>query len=358
MAAHSVAGGRGDIAGLCRPLRQRLRRSSGDGPAEGGDGGIRRQDPARHRRLFRRRGAGCQAVSPALRGGAGYQQGAAGQPRRLRGERHEERCPAAPPHPGLAADAGVFAGGDPLPDGRGAVLHGKPGGPEAAGSAAEKAGGHGRGLHRHESGERGGGHRPAPMVEPLPQDPLYRAAGRGGGLGAGGGYPADDRQYPGGDAAAVQPVPVSGGGQRLLFPTAGGDVSADRPGHRAVSHAVCNAPVVSAGEVAGYPPREPALPPDRGRVLCAADLAAAAGGVHYRRAEAGLPQHAGRAQQLLQYAGSTDFRRLCGAGPVAGAGGAGVYGLRGHRQLRPAQLRDGLRREAVPHGAAAAHLAV
>lgn len=28
----------------------------------------------------------------------------------------------------------------------------------------------------HESGERGGGHRPAPMVEPLPQDPLYRAA--------------------------------------------------------------------------------------------------------------------------------------------------------------------------------------
>ena len=121
-----------------------------------------------------------------LRGGAGYQQGAAGQPRRLRGERHEERRPAAPPHPGLAADAGVFAGGDPLPDGRGAVLHGKPGGPEAAGSAAEKAGGHGRGLYRHEPGERGGGHRPAPMVEPLPQDPLYRAAGRGGGLGAGG----------------------------------------------------------------------------------------------------------------------------------------------------------------------------
>ena len=116
--------------------------------------------------------------------------------------------------------------------------------------------------------------------------------------------------------------------------------------------------VVSAGEVTGYPPREPALPPDRGRVLCAADLAAAAGGVHYRRAEAGLPQHAGRAQQFLQYAGSADFRRLCGAGPVAGAGGAGVYGLRGHRQLRPAQLRDGLRREAVPHGAAAAHLAV
>ena len=91
-------------------------------------------------------------------------------------------------------------------------------------------------------------------------------------------------------------------------------------------------------KVTGYPPREPALPPDRGRVLCAADLAAAAGGVHYRRAEAGLPQHPGCAQQLLQYAGSTDFRRLCGAGPMAGAGGAGVYGLRGHRQLRPAQL--------------------
>ena len=157
MAAHPVAGGRRDIAGLCRPLRQRLRRNGGDGPAEGGDVGIRRQDPAHHRRLFRRRGAGCQAVPPALRGGAGYQQGAAGQPRRLRGERHEERRPAAPPHPGLAADAGVFAGGDPLPDGRGAVLHGKPGGPEAAGSAAKKAGGHGCGLHRHEPGERGGG---------------------------------------------------------------------------------------------------------------------------------------------------------------------------------------------------------
>ena len=55
-----------------------------------------------------------------------------------------------------------------LPDGRGAVLHGKPGGPEAAGSAAEKAGGHGCGLHRHEPGERGGGHRPTPMVESLP----------------------------------------------------------------------------------------------------------------------------------------------------------------------------------------------
>ena len=70
-------------------------------------------------------------------------------------------------HDGLAADAGVFAGGDPLPAGRGAVLHGKPGGPEAAGPAAKKAGGHGRGLYRHEPGERGGGHRPAPMVESL-----------------------------------------------------------------------------------------------------------------------------------------------------------------------------------------------
>ena len=48
------------------------------------------------------------------------------------------------------------------------VLHGKPGGPEAAGSAAEKAGGHGCWLHRHEPGERGGGHRPTPVVESLP----------------------------------------------------------------------------------------------------------------------------------------------------------------------------------------------
>ena len=142
------------------------------------------------------------------------------------------------------------------------------------------------------------------------------------------------------------------------FLAAGGDVSADRPGHRAASYTIRDAAVVSAGEVAGYPSPEPALSPDRGRVLCAADPAAAAGGVHHRRAEAGLPQHAGRAQQLLQYAGSTDLRRLCGAGPVAGTGGTGIYGLRGHRQLRPAQLRDGLRREAVPHGAAAAHLAV
>lgn len=50
--------------------------------------------------------------------------------------------------------------------------------------------------------------------------------------------------------------------------------------------------------------------------------------------------------------GRPDIGRFCRAGPLAGAGGAGLHGLRGHRQLRPAQLRDGLRHQALPHAAA------
>ena len=46
----------------------------------------------------------------------------------------------------------------------------------------------------------------------------------------------------------------------------------------------------------------------------------------------------GRAQQFLQHAGRADFGRFRRAGPVAGAGGAGVYGLCGGGGLRPAQL--------------------
>ena len=51
----------------------------------------------------------------ALMDAKGYQQGAAGQPRRLRGERHEERRPAAPPHPGPAPHYGGAQGWFPHP---------------------------------------------------------------------------------------------------------------------------------------------------------------------------------------------------------------------------------------------------
>lgn len=83
-----------------------------------------------------------------------------------------------------------------------------------------------------------------------------------------------------------------------------------------------------------------------------------AGGADHRRTEAGVPQHAGCAEQLLQHDRRPDLGGLRGAGALAGAGGAGVHGLRGHRQLRPAQLRDGLRHQAVPDAAADPHLAL
>ena len=85
----------------------------------------------------------------------------------------------------------------------------------------------------------------------------------------------------------------------------------------------------------------------------------AAGGVRGGPAEAGLPEHPRRPEQLLQHAGGPDPGGLGrAAGPVAGAGGAGIHGLRGHRQLRPALLRAGLRPEAAADGDAAAHQAL
>ena len=66
-----------------------------------------------------------------------------------------------------------------------------------------------------------------------------------------------------------------------------------------------------------------------GGVRRAAHRPASAGGAYHRRAEAGVAEHAGRAGQLLQHAGRPDPGRFCGAVPLAGAGGAGVYGLCG-----------------------------
>ena len=65
---------------------------------------------------------------------------------------------------------------------------------------------------------------------------------------------------------------------------------------------------------------------------------AAGGGISHRCAEAGLPEHAGHAGQLLLHAGSPDPGRFCRAGGLAGAGSAGVYGLRVRGGLCPAQL--------------------
>ena len=61
------------------------------------------------------------------------------------------------------------------------------GGPGPAGAAAAKAPGHRRPVSHHGSGERGRGHSPQAVVQPLPQGPLHGAAGHRGRLRHGGG---------------------------------------------------------------------------------------------------------------------------------------------------------------------------
>ena len=65
---------------------------------------------------------------------------------------------------------------------------------------------------------------------------------------------------------------------------------------------------------------------------------ASGGGISHRRIEAGVPEHTGQPFQFLFHAGSLGPGGFCGAGRVAGAGGAGVYGLRVRGGVRPAQL--------------------
>lgn len=69
----------------------------------------------------------------------------------------------------------------------------------------------------------------------------------------------------------------------------------------AVSDGVHHAAVVSAGEKRRRAAGRAGVPADRGRIFRAADRAAAAGGVHRGHSEAGVPEHAGRAEQLLQH---------------------------------------------------------
>ena len=154
----------------------------------------------------------------------------------------------------------------------------------------------------------------------------------GGGRGGAGG------QLPLRAAAAHHAAAVQRGDQRLLLPAAYRDVFTGHPDGGAAADHVHHAPVVPAGEGAGQAPREPAVPAGAGRILRAADPPAAAGGAYHRRAEDRVAEHAGRAEQLVQYAGRVDFGGFRRAGAVAGAGGAGVYGVRRRRQLRPAQL--------------------
>ena len=97
-------------------------------------------------------------------------------------------------------------------------------------------------------------------------------------------------------------------------------------------------PVVSAGHGARRPAGALGLPAGGGGVRRAAGFTAAAGGADYRRAEAGVPEYARCAGQLLQHAGRADPGRFRGAVPMAGAGGAGIYGLCSGEQLCPAQL--------------------
>ena len=76
------------------------------------------------------------------------------------------------------------------------------------------------------------------------------------------------------------------------------------------------------------------------------------GGISHRRIKAGVPEHTGQSFQFLFHAGSLGSGGFCRAGRMAGAGGAGVYGLRVRGGVRPAQLRAGLRLQTAAGGAA------
>ena len=65
---------------------------------------------------------------------------------------------------------------------------------------------------------------------------------------------------------------------------------------------------------------------------------ASGGGISHRRIKAGVPEHTGQSFQFLFHAGSLGSGGFCRAGRMAGAGGAGVYGLRVRGGVRPAQL--------------------
>ena len=79
---------------------------------------------------------------------------------------------------------------------------------------------------------------------------------------------------------------------------------------------------------------------------------ASGGGISHRRIKAGVPEHTGQSFQFLFHAGSLGSGGFCRAGRMAGAGGAGVYGLRVRGGVRPAQLRAGLRLQTAAGGAA------
>ena len=96
--------------------------------------------------------------------------------------------------------------------------------------------------------------------------------------------------------------------------------------------------MVSAGEGCEPSTGVPQLYRTGGAGKRTAAGAAAAVGFRGGPSEAGQSEHAGRPEQLLQYAGGSDFGGLRGAGQMDGAGGAGIYGLRGHSQLCPALL--------------------
>ena len=184
------------------------------------------------------------------------------------------------------------------------------------------------------------------MVQSLPQGPLHRAAGHRHRLRHGGQHRDAGGQLPVGDADAHVPLRLYGGGQRLLLPAPGGDLPPVAAGDRDAAGAVHHAGMVPAGEGRRAGAGVSGLYRSGGAGERAAADPAAAAGLRGGPAEAGQPEHAGRAEQLLQHAGGAYPGGFRGAGPVAGAGGAGLYGLRGHRQLRPAVLRAGVRAEA------------
>ena len=183
-------------------LRGGLREPGGQDPHRGifredhpAAGGLR---PLRHDRR--------EEIPRARRGGAQRRQGPPGQSRWLYGDAGAEYGPPPPPHPGPPFHPGEPQGGGAQPDGRGAGLYGQPGEPGGSGVPAGQAGRHRRGVRGHEPGERGRGHCQAPVVQPLPQGPLHRAAGHRHRLRHGGQHRDAGGQLSVGDADAHVPL--------------------------------------------------------------------------------------------------------------------------------------------------------